>query len=63
MAQMTQIIFRAFLKLVIGRNYLYLPSEYKEGLNMSNGMQTKIEDLDAQVQKLYLGGGEAALQK
>ena len=26
-------------------------------------MQTKIEDLDAQVQKLYLGGGEAALQK
>jgi acetyl-CoA carboxylase carboxyltransferase component len=30
---------------------------------MNNGMQTKIEDLDAQVQKLYLGGGEAALQK
>ena len=27
MAQMTQIMFRAFLKLVIGRNYLYLPTE------------------------------------
>ena len=27
MAQITQIMFRAFLKLVIGRNYLYLPSE------------------------------------
>ena len=28
MARITQItIFRAFLKLVIGRNYLYLPTE------------------------------------
>ena len=27
MAQITQIVFRAFLKLVIGRNYLYLPTE------------------------------------
>ena len=27
MTQMTQIMFRVFLKLVIGRNYLYLPTE------------------------------------
>ena len=30
---------------------------------MSDIMKSKIEDLDAQVQHLYLGGGEAALQK
>lgn len=30
---------------------------------MSEVMKSKIEDLDAQVQHLYLGGGEAALQK